>query len=84
MKKVFFTSLIGLIFVYGFTTIQTTDNCDKKTLTTSCKKKIAYRIFLSMLIVHLPLMQLKFTEIILNVTMKKRGNTFLNITTRSA
>jgi hypothetical protein len=40
MKKIFFTGLIGLMFVYGFTTIQTTDNCDKKTLTTSCKKKM--------------------------------------------
>jgi hypothetical protein len=40
MKKIFYTSLLGLIFVFGFTTIQTTDNCDKKTLTTSCKKKM--------------------------------------------
>jgi hypothetical protein len=40
MKKIFFTGLIGLVFIYGFTTIQTTDNCDKKTLTTSCKKKM--------------------------------------------
>jgi hypothetical protein len=40
MKKIFYTSLLGLIFVYGFTTIQTADNCDKKTLTTSCKKKM--------------------------------------------
>jgi hypothetical protein len=40
MKKLFYTGLLGLIFVYGFTTIQTTDNCDKKTLTASCKKKM--------------------------------------------
>jgi hypothetical protein len=40
MKKLFYTGLLGLIFVYGFTTIQATDNCDKKTLTASCKKKM--------------------------------------------
>lgn len=40
MKKLFYTGLLGLFFMYGFTTIQTTDNCDKKTLTTSCKKKM--------------------------------------------
>jgi hypothetical protein len=40
MKKIFFSGLLGLIFVYGFTTIQATDNCDKKTLTNSCKKKM--------------------------------------------
>lgn len=40
MKKIFYTGLVGLIFMYGFTTIQTTDNCDKKGLTTSCKKKM--------------------------------------------
>ncbi|HEX8516914.1 MAG TPA: hypothetical protein VF868_11995 [Bacteroidia bacterium] len=40
MKKLFYTGLLGLIFVYGFTTIQTADNCDKKTLTASCKKKM--------------------------------------------
>jgi len=40
MKKLFYTGLLGLFFVYGFTTIQTTDNCDKKTLTASCKKKM--------------------------------------------
>jgi hypothetical protein len=40
MKKVFYIGLVGLIFAYGFTTIQTADNCDKKTLTTACKKKL--------------------------------------------
>jgi hypothetical protein len=40
MKKLFYTGLLGLIFVYGFTTIQSTDNCDKKALTASCKKKM--------------------------------------------
>jgi AAA15 family ATPase/GTPase len=40
MKKIFYTGLVGLIFMYGFTTFQTTDNCDKKGLTTSCKKKM--------------------------------------------
>jgi hypothetical protein len=40
MRKAFFTGLIGLVFAYGFTTIQTQDNCDKKTLTMSCKKKM--------------------------------------------
>lgn len=39
-KKAFCISLVGLIFVFGFTTIQTADNCDKKALTTSCKKKL--------------------------------------------
>lgn len=40
MRKAFYTGLIGLVFAYGFTTIQTQDNCDKKTLTMSCKKKM--------------------------------------------
>jgi hypothetical protein len=40
MKKIFYTGLVGLVFMYGFTTFQTTDNCDKKGLTTSCKKKM--------------------------------------------
>ena len=40
MKKSLYISLISLLFVYGFTTIQTADNIDKKTLTASCKKKI--------------------------------------------
>jgi hypothetical protein len=40
MKKIFYTGLVGLIFMYGFTTLQTTDNCDKKGLTMSCKKKM--------------------------------------------
>lgn len=40
MKKIFYTGLVGLIFIYGFTSIQTNDNCDKKALTTSCKKKM--------------------------------------------
>lgn len=40
MKKAFYISLVGLVFVFGFTTIQTADNCDKKALTASCKKKM--------------------------------------------
>lgn len=40
MKKAFYISLVGLLFIFGFTTIQTADNCDKKALTTSCKKKL--------------------------------------------
>jgi len=40
MKKLFLAGVIGLVFVYGFTTIQTPDNCDKKGLTNSCKKKM--------------------------------------------
>jgi hypothetical protein len=40
MKKAFYISLVGLVFIFGFTTIQTADNCDKKALTTSCKKKL--------------------------------------------
>ena len=40
MKKVFYTSLmLGLIFSYGFTP-QAMDNCDRKGLTESCKKKL--------------------------------------------
>ncbi|MFL5762918.1 MAG: hypothetical protein ACJ77K_03180 [Bacteroidia bacterium] len=40
MKKAFYISLVGMIFIFGFTTIQTGDNCDKKTLTANCKKKL--------------------------------------------
>ena len=40
MKKAFYISLVGLVFIFGFTTIQTADNCDKKAMTTSCKKKL--------------------------------------------
>lgn len=40
MKKIFYIGIIGLVFAYGFTTIQGEDNCDKKGLTTSCKKKL--------------------------------------------
>ena len=41
MKKVIYISLvIGLVITYGFTTIQSADNCDKKTLSESCKKKL--------------------------------------------
>lgn len=40
MKKIFYISLVSLIFAYGFTTIQTADNCDKKTITANCKKKL--------------------------------------------
>ncbi|MCX6296618.1 MAG: hypothetical protein NTX97_11235 [Bacteroidetes bacterium] len=40
MKKSFYISLVGLLFIFGFTTLQTADNCDKKALTASCKKKL--------------------------------------------
>ena len=40
MKKVIYIGLVGLIFAFGFTTIQTADNCDKKALSASCKKKL--------------------------------------------
>ncbi|MGZ4049525.1 MAG: hypothetical protein ACXVPU_09455 [Bacteroidia bacterium] len=40
MKKAFYISLVGLVFVFGFTTIQTSDNCDKKAMTATCKKKL--------------------------------------------
>ncbi len=40
MKKAFYISLVGLVFIFGFTTIQTADNCDKKAMTASCKKKL--------------------------------------------
>ena len=40
MKKTFYISLVGLVFIFGFTTIQTADNCDKKAMTASCKKKL--------------------------------------------
>lgn len=40
MKKVFLISLASLTVILGFTTIQSTDNCDKKTLTASCKIRL--------------------------------------------
>lgn len=41
MKKIFVRSLIVVLFFsYGFTTIQTADNCDKKGLSDNCKKKL--------------------------------------------
>ncbi|MDQ3046907.1 MAG: hypothetical protein M3R27_05110 [Bacteroidota bacterium] len=40
MKKVFYLSLIGLVFAYGFTTIQSAETADKKAITASCKKKM--------------------------------------------
>ncbi|MCW3083892.1 MAG: hypothetical protein JWP12_1258 [Bacteroidetes bacterium] len=40
MKKIVYAGLVGLVFVFGFTTIQSPDNCDKKALTASCKKKM--------------------------------------------
>ena len=41
MKKIFHISLlIGLVVSYGFTVIQTADNCDKKGISESCKKKL--------------------------------------------
>lgn len=38
MKKIICAGLIGIAF--AFTTIQTTDNCDKKALSASCRKKM--------------------------------------------
>lgn len=40
MKKIFYIGLVILVFAYGFTTIQNADNCDKKAITTNCKKKL--------------------------------------------
>lgn len=40
MKKIAFIGLLSLGFVYGFTTIQQTDNCDKKVITASLKKAL--------------------------------------------
>jgi len=40
MKKIVYLSSIVLVAVFGFTTIQTQDNCDKKTITTNLKKKL--------------------------------------------
>ena len=41
MKKILSISLvIGFVISYGFTTIQTADNCDKKGLSDACKKKL--------------------------------------------
>ncbi len=40
MKKAFFISIVSLTFIFGFTAIQSADNCDKKTLTASCKKRL--------------------------------------------
>ncbi|MBN8697108.1 MAG: hypothetical protein J0L87_11325 [Bacteroidetes bacterium] len=40
MKKIYLIGLVGLAVVFGFTTIQTADNCDKKGMTAACKKKL--------------------------------------------
>ena len=40
MKKTFFLSLIGLLFIYAFAPFQTADNVDKNALTASCRKKM--------------------------------------------
>lgn len=40
MKKTVYISLVGLLVMYGFTTIQQSPEVDKKALTASCKKKI--------------------------------------------
>jgi hypothetical protein len=40
MKNTFYISLIGLVFIFGFTTIQTADNCDKKAMTAAAKKTL--------------------------------------------
>lgn len=40
MKKIFLIGSISLALVYGFTTIQQADNCDKKAITASMKKAL--------------------------------------------
>ncbi len=40
MKKLAFIGVLSLGLVYGFTTIQQADNCDKKTITASLKKAL--------------------------------------------
>jgi hypothetical protein len=40
MKKIFSLIVVTAALAYGFTTVQTADNCDKKALTASCKKKL--------------------------------------------
>src|SRR5688500_16759961 len=40
MKNVIYIVLASAVLALGFTTIQTADNCDKKTLTAACKKKL--------------------------------------------
>lgn len=40
MKKAYYIGIIGIAALVGFTTIQTQDNCDKKAITASCKKKM--------------------------------------------
>jgi hypothetical protein len=39
MKKT--VTIIGLAVIFGFTSIQTADNCDKKALSEGCKKQLA-------------------------------------------
>jgi len=39
-KIIYISALVGLIVSYGFTAIQTADNCDKKALSEACKKKL--------------------------------------------
>jgi hypothetical protein len=40
MKKIYYIGIIGIAALVGFTTIQTQDNCDKKAITATCKKKM--------------------------------------------
>ncbi len=41
MKKIFYAAgFVGLVFIYGFSSFQAADNCDKKTLAANCKKKL--------------------------------------------
>ncbi|MBK7183886.1 MAG: hypothetical protein IPH89_13715 [Bacteroidetes bacterium] len=39
MKKIYYIGIIGIAALVGFTTIQTQDNCDKKAITATCKRK---------------------------------------------
>jgi hypothetical protein len=40
MKNVVYIILASAALAFGFTTVQTPDNCDKKALTAACKKKL--------------------------------------------
>jgi hypothetical protein len=40
MKKIYYIGIVAIAALVGFTTIQTQDNCDKKAITTACKKKM--------------------------------------------
>ena len=66
MKKIFYISLVSLVFVFGFTNIQTGDNCDKKALTTASKKELKPFKYDSQ----------KFTKIVLEQCLNKMESIF--------